>query len=120
MNDSPLLLRNEGLGVNGQGSNNSLLVSTEGTDSNRNGIGAQVIVVAENGRQSREVRSGYSYLAANDLRVHFGLGPSSIIDSVIVKWPTGLEDVATEIEPNRWITFREDEGVVSQKRFHLR
>ena len=120
VNDSPLLLRNEGLGVNGQGSNNSLLVSTEGTDSNRNGIGAQVIVVAENGRQSREVRSGYSYLAANDLRVHFGLGPSSIIDSVIVKWPTGLEDVATEIEPNRWITFREDEGVVSQKRFHHR
>ena len=66
-------------------------------------------------RQRREVRSSYSYLAANDLRTHFGLGASASADSVIVEWPSGARDVVTNVEGGQWITIREDVGIVLQK-----
>ena len=37
-----------------------------------------------------EVRSGSSYDSQNDIRVHFGLGSAVKVDSVEVRWPSGL------------------------------
>ena len=45
-----------------------------GTKSNRSGIGTRLALTAGGRRQLREVQSGSSYLAQNDLRAHFGLG----------------------------------------------
>lgn len=95
----------------------SLLVATEGVRSNRNGIGARVTVVTDAVRQSREIRSAYSYLAANDLRAHFGLGAHAGADSVIVDWPGGARDVATGVEGGQLITIREGAGIVSRTPF---
>ncbi len=136
VNDVPLLLRNDGVGgrnahggygggngeSGGDGGNGaadgrgpaSLLVSTEGVQGNRNGIGARVTVVTAAVRQLREVRSAYSYLAANDLRAHFGLGAHTGADSVIVDWPGGARDVVTGVEGGQWITIREGAGIVSR------
>ncbi|HLV00978.1 MAG TPA: ASPIC/UnbV domain-containing protein, partial [Acidobacteriota bacterium] len=44
------------------------------TGKNRFGIGARVAVEGGALRQTREIRSGGSYLSQNDLRAHFGLG----------------------------------------------
>lgn len=115
VNDVPLLLRNEG--TDGF---NSLLVSTEGVLSNRDGIGALVTVITDDVRQRREIRSAYSYLAASDFRAHFGLGTSTVADSIIVDWPSGARDVATGVAGDQWITIRENAGIVSQKRFPAR
>jgi len=133
VNDVPLLLRNDGVGGrgarggagrNGNGGDPagpaSLLVSAEGVRSNRNGIGARVTVVTDAVRQIREVRSGYSYLAANDLRTHFGLGAYTGADSVIVDWPGGTRDVAAGVEGGQWITIREGAGIVSRTQFPRR
>ena len=68
-------------------------------------------------RQSREIRSAYSYLAANDLRAHFGLGAHAGADSVIVDWPGGARDVATGVEGGQLITIREGAGIVSRTPF---
>ncbi|MDE2845297.1 MAG: CRTAC1 family protein [Gemmatimonadota bacterium] len=114
VNDIPLLLRNDGTGGH---SALSLLVATEGVRSNRNGIGARVTVVTDAVRQSREIRSAYSYLAANDLRVHFGLGAYAGADSVIVDWPGGARDVATGVEGGQLITIREGAGIVLRTPF---
>ena len=129
VNDVPLLLRNDGVGGRvardsgdaagrpgppGPPGPLSLLVATEGVRSNRNGIGARVTVVTDAVRQSREIRSGYSYLAANDLRAHFGLGAHAGADSVIVDWPGGARDVATGVEGGQLITIREGAGIVSR------
>jgi hypothetical protein len=113
VNDFPLLLRNDGT-AGGPADPVSLLVSTEGVRTNRNGIGARVTVVTEAVRQSREIRSAYSYLAANDLRAHFGLGAYAGADSVIVDWPGGARDVATGVEGGQLVTIREGAGIVSQ------
>ncbi len=63
-----------------------------------------VLTVAAGGRTwRRDVRSGYSYLAANDPRVHIGLGGATVIDQVDVRWPDGTSErfgpLAVESDP---------------------
>lgn len=61
-----------------------------GIKSNRDAIGALVWLKTAAGTQMREVHSDGSYLSASDLRVHFGLGAAAKIDSLRVRWPSGL------------------------------
>jgi enediyne biosynthesis protein E4 len=63
---------------------------TIGTTSNRDGIGAKITLRAGGRNYVDEVRSGSSYISQNDLRVHFGLGATTRIDYVEVRWPSGL------------------------------
>ena len=54
--------------------NHSLRFKLIGTKSNRDGIGAVVRVTSSGGTQTQMLRSGSSYLAANELVLTFGLG----------------------------------------------
>jgi enediyne biosynthesis protein E4 len=64
----------------------------EGNDSNRDGVGARVVVATARGRQVAQRVGGGSYLSACDGRLHFGLGASTSVDSVEVRWPSGRLD----------------------------
>lgn len=70
--------------------NHWLEIDLEGTVSNRSGIGARVEVLAGGVRRIREVYGSTSYYSQNALRLHFGLGAASTIDSIIVRWPSGI------------------------------
>ena len=74
----------------------------EGTDSNRDGVGARVVVATASGRQVAQRVGGGSYLSACDGRLHFGLGASTSIESVEVRWPSGRLD--------RWKNIAADTG----------
>ncbi len=63
-----------------------------GTKSNRDGIGARVTLTAGGRARVDEVRSGSSYNSSSDMRLHFGLGQTTKIDSVEVRWPSGLSE----------------------------
>lgn len=80
---APYLLRNV---APGRGHWTRLTVKTA---KGRDAIGAVVRVTAGGVTRRRDVRSAYSYLAANDPRVHVGLGPAASIDRVEVTWPGG-------------------------------
>ena len=58
------------------------------------------------------MRSGGSYLSQSDLRVHFGLGAASRVDSVEVRWPSGAVDTLTNLQADRFYAVREGLGVV--------
>jgi hypothetical protein len=58
----------------------------------RTAIGARVGIEAGGRVQYRQVDPGYSYLASNDPRVHFGLGKARAIDHARVRWTDGRED----------------------------
>jgi hypothetical protein len=64
----------------------------EGTLSNRDAVGAKVIVQAGQRRQAAQRVGGGSYQSANDPRLHFGLGDIRKIDEVEVRWPSGRVD----------------------------
>lgn len=101
-NDAPQLLRNDS---GNQG--NWILIRTIGTRSNRAGIGARVKIQTGDSVQIDEVRSGSGYLSQNDLRLHFGVGTHKGIDSIEVKWPSGVVDIIREVEPNQILTIME-------------
>jgi hypothetical protein len=87
-----------------------LLVKLVGVKSNRSAIGARVRATAGGSTQVQEVRGGGSYYAQNDLRVHFGLGPSAKVDRLEVRWPNGLEEAWTNVDADRILTLEEGSG----------
>lgn len=87
-----VLLRNDS-----DGRSNWIAVTLEGRASNRQGLGAMIRVVAGDLVQVRQVGSQASYLSQNELNEHFGLGARSVVDSIIVTWPSGAYQVATDV-----------------------
>jgi len=55
----------------------------------RPALGAEVRVHAGDRVFRRDVKSAYSYCAANDPRVHIGLGDRASVDHVDIRWPDG-------------------------------
>jgi len=96
------LLRNDG-----GNTNHWLMIRTVGRKSNRDGIGARITVTAGDRVQHKEVRSGYGYLGANDLRVHFGLGDRTRADEVRIRWPSGIVQVLRDMEADRVVQVEE-------------
>jgi hypothetical protein len=64
----------------------------EGTASNRSAIGARVDVQWNGHRQIQEVSGGSGFSAQNDRRLHFGLGDATMVDQVVIRWPSGRTD----------------------------
>ncbi|AXG75124.1 T9SS C-terminal target domain-containing protein [Flavobacterium arcticum] len=82
--------------MNGGNDNNWLKIHLEGTDSNKNGIGARVEIYGSGDvwqKQIRDVRSGDGFRYMSSLNTHFGLGQTDEIDQVVIKWPSGIIDI---------------------------
>lgn len=95
--------------------NHRVLFKLIGTKSNRAGIGARVTILAGGTRQMGEVRGGGSYLSQNDLRLHFGLGKSTKIDSVEIRWPSGTVETLTDVAADAIYTVAEGSGIRDTK-----
>lgn len=78
------------LWLNNPNENHYLKMILKGIESNPNGIGARIELYGKWGRQIRELRSGQGYSPMNTLAVHFGLGKEEKIDSLVVRWPSGI------------------------------
>jgi hypothetical protein len=81
--------RNE-LWLNDGNNNHGVKLNLVGVESNNNGIGARVELYGSWGKQIRELRSGQGYRPMQSLQLHFGLGQQSTIDSILIKWPSGI------------------------------
>jgi hypothetical protein len=68
-----------------------------GTATNRDGVGAQVTVVAGDLVLTDEVHSGRGYQSHFGSRLHFGLGNQDRVDRVEVRWIGGDVDVFENI-----------------------
>ncbi len=100
---------------NGGGSGNAALrVRLIGGKSNRDGIGAKLVLSTPRGKQTRMVRSGSSYLSQSELPVTFGLGAalkgSLTLD---IAWPSGRKQSIAGLRPNSFVTIDETKGVTS-------
>lgn len=97
--------------MNGGNDNNFLVVDLEGTISNRNAVGARVEVHGPWGMQVREIRAGESYGIMNSFAAHFGLGTNSVVDSLVIKWPSGVVNTYEDIMVNQFIEVIEEECI---------
>jgi enediyne biosynthesis protein E4 len=61
----------------------------EGRSSNRSAIGARVELRWGGRTQAQEVSGGSGFSAQNDRRLHYGLGASTSVEQVVIRWPSG-------------------------------
>ena len=87
-------------------------VRLRGTKSNRDGVGAQVKVVAGDLTLIDEVHSGRGYQSHYGMRLHFGLGNREKIDRIEVRWIGTRTDVFKNVTVDRLVTLTEGSSKV--------
>jgi hypothetical protein len=91
-----MLLRNVS-----QNNNHWLTIALQGTKSNRDGIGARLELTAGGRTQMAERVAGSGYLSQDDGRVHFGIGAATRVDKLIIHWPSGRQQVLSNLAVDR-------------------
>jgi len=81
------------LWLNQGNDNHWIAFDLEGIESNKDAVGATVIITGAFGTQIREIRAGESYGITNTFACMFGLGESESIDAVTIGWPSGMQTV---------------------------
>jgi hypothetical protein len=69
----------------------------DGKKSNRNAIGSRIEIEASGRKLVRFLHGGGSYLSASERRLLVGLGQASSADHVRVRWPSGREQVFSDL-----------------------
>lgn len=92
----PTILRNET-----EAAGHWIQIELVGVESNRDGVGAQVEVVAGDLKQMDEVHSGRGYQSHYGSRLHFGLGKHRHVDRIEVRWIGGAVDVLEDVHAGR-------------------
>ncbi len=96
---------------------NWLSLRLKGTTSNTYGIGARVEAsLSDEGSTKRMYRWMYpttGYASQNDYELHFGLGEASMVETLIVHWPSGQQDVLKNVDINtHWLL--QEGGTISE------
>lgn len=105
------LLRND----NGN-QNDVLRVKLVGSKSNRDAIGARVLLKTSKGaRSDRMVRTGSSYASQSELPLVFGLGKQEegLTLTLEISWPSGQKEAISDVKPNQSITVQEGKGITA-------
>ncbi len=97
--------------------NSWISIKLQGVESNKNGVGARINVVASgtNGQEQhfhRTVSSGGSF-GANPLQIHIGLGDATKVKSITIQWPgkrslQNFENIAV----NQFLIITENSNIV--------
>ena len=105
--EASVLLRNNA----GQG-HHWVGLKLQGTDCNRDAVGATITWSVNGTTRSRYKSNGGSYLSSHDMREVLGLGPSAKADWVEVKWPqpSGRVERFTDVPVDRYVTIVEGKG----------
>jgi hypothetical protein len=105
----PTLLRNES-----PAQGHWLQIHLQGVKTNRDGVGAQVTVVAGDRRWVDEVHSGRGYQSYYGSRLYFGLGQQTRVDRIEVDWIGGARDLYRDIPSGRKLLLVEGTSQPSQ------
>lgn len=101
--------------VNKRSAGGWVIIKTVGVRSNRFGVGARVRLVSTiKGKttvQTQQVSGQTGYGSQSDLRLHFGLGDASRVDSLELFWPSGRIDRYSKLPINTIFIATEGKGI---------
>jgi ASPIC and UnbV/FG-GAP-like repeat len=87
--------------------NHWLEIDLEGTVSNRDGIGARVVLEAGGVVQIRGQGGGMHRDSQNHQRIHFGLAQHTVADRLTVRWPSGIQQQLEKIQADQMLRIKE-------------
>jgi enediyne biosynthesis protein E4 len=91
--------------------NRSIRLHLVGTKSNRDAIGATVRLYSNGQVQSRQVRSGSSYLSQSELPLTFGVGHQDEIEKITIDWPSGKTEEYPKLKSGKTYQLTESKGI---------
>jgi len=106
LNGSPQLFRNDI-----PAGNHWIMFRTIGSKSNRDGIGVRITVTTGALKQVWDIKRTVGIYSSSDPRAHFGVGQSSTIDTVSVRWPSGKVQEFKDVAADAHYVLHEDEGL---------
>ena len=77
---------------------------------NKDATGAVVTVWKDGLGDMRTATCGSQYLSQNSRRLHFGLGSTAVVDSIVVDWPSGNQTVHDDLGTNLAYQLHENGG----------
>lgn len=86
---------------------NSIAFRLHGTKSNRDAIGAVIILETEQGTQTRLLQAGTGFCSQHSKDIFFGLGKSGVPINARVRWPSGLLQEFRSLPVNHRIEIEE-------------
>jgi hypothetical protein len=92
------------------GDGQRVVIALRGTVSNRQGVGALVRVETDDGIQVEPLYPPRGYMSSGEPIVHFGLGAARTIRRLTVSWPSGHEQVFSDLAAGRRYTITEPSG----------
>lgn len=95
----------------------SVRLSLTGTKSNRSAIGTVVYLTAAGRTRMAMVRTGSSYLSQSELPLTFGLGSTTRVEKIEVRWPSGHVDRIGPENAGQTLEIREGTGVTRRVPF---
>ena len=107
LDGSPMILHNGG----GDG-NHWITLELASTEGSPLAIGALVKITSGGVTQTDEIRSGGSYLSQNDLRLHFGLGKATKVESIEIHWPSGKTETIKDVPADKFYSILQGSGLV--------
>jgi len=98
-----------------QTQNHWLTLELVGHRSNRDAIGAEVKLTAAKGSQWATVTTAGSYLSSSDKRVHFGLGPETVVRMIEIRWPSGIRQTMKDVGVDQILKIEEPSARPNEK-----
>ncbi len=77
--------------------------------------GATVEVQTPGLTQVREINNVASYLSANDVRLHVGLGAATVVPRIAIRWPSGTLQTLTDVPADQILTVREPPSPLDER-----
>ena len=102
LNGPPQLLMNRS-----RNQNHWIILKLVGTKSNRDGLGTKIRITTAHASQYNQATTAVGYNSSSDKRVHFGLGESTVIDSIELLWPSGITQTLNKVKADQVLTVRE-------------
>ncbi|MCC7261111.1 MAG: VCBS repeat-containing protein [Candidatus Latescibacteria bacterium] len=87
--------------------NRWLQVKLVGTVSNKAAIGAQVTAIVGTVQRRQDVEGGSGLFGQSSLPVEFGLGSTTTVDQLTVRWPSGIVQTLNNVSTNQILTVTE-------------
>jgi tetratricopeptide (TPR) repeat protein len=97
----------------------SLAVRLRGTKSNRDAVGARVMVETDAGRYTRILQAGSGFISQQSKELLFGLGRSRRVERVTVAWPSGLTQTLGAMATNERVFVEEESEATRVEPFRV-
>ncbi len=94
-------------------SNKSVILSFQGTLSNRDGIGTKAIATIGNDKITQEL-SANNGAAQSERILNIGMGSAKSIDTLEVRWPSGTKHIYRNVQPGRFLIKESDKTITEQ------